>query len=690
MKRKHKIDKSLYVNREISWLDFNERVLQEAADPKKPLLERVKFLGIFSNNQDEFFRVRVATLKRVIKYKALSKRAFDRLDDPKKILDEISQRILEQQIRLHDIFEGIKKELRKENVYLINEKELRYKIHKEHVVKYFRQKLRPYIFPIMMKNYNVDCDLRDKSIYLAIEMKNEEEAEQVDYSLIEIPTESLSRFLVLPEYEGKKYVIFIDDVIRYNLHEIYASLHYNYFRAYTMKFTRDAELDIDNDISKSFLEQMADSLKQRKSGNPVRYVVDREIPEDMFRYVSKKIGITAHDTVVMGGRYHNFKDLMDFPSFRKSHLEFDPMPPIVHERLNNCESIFDELEKKDVMLNFPYQSFQYVIDFLREASIDPKVRSIKMTIYRIGGASNIMNALIGAARNGKKVTVFMELQARFDEQNNIKWSTKLQDEGVRVIQSIPGLKVHAKLILIRRKEGRRDVYYTNIGTGNYNENTAAVYGDTSIMTADQRIGREVYKVFEMFEASYRNFIFSHLVVSPMGMRNFINRTLNNLIVAAREGKKAHAIIKLNNIVDTQVIEKLYQAAKEDVKIDIIARGMCVLQPINDNIRIVSIVGRFLEHSRILYFNIAGKESVYITSADWMIRNLDHRIEVVSPVYDKDAADLLKKMLETQLKDNVKARYVNGDKNNMFYTKGKTKISSQVEFYKFLGEAKLKV
>ncbi|MBN2729198.1 MAG: polyphosphate kinase 1 [Bacteroidales bacterium] len=690
MKRKPKIDKSLYVNREISWLDFNERVLQEAADPKKPLLERVKFLGIFSNNQDEFFRVRVATLKRVIKYKTLSKRAFDRPEDPKKILDEISKRIIEQQARLHDIFEGIKKELRKENIYLINEKELRYKIHKEHVVKYFRQKLRPNIFPIMMKNYNVDCDLRDKSIYLAIEMKIEEQSQQIDYSLIEIPTESLSRFLVLPEYDGKNYVMFIDDVIRYNLHEIYASLHYNHFRAYTMKFTRDAELDIDNDISKSFLEQMADSLKQRKSGNPVRYVVDREIPEDMFRYVSKKIGITAHDTVVMGGRYHNFKDLMGFPTFGKSNLEFDPMPPIVHQRLNNCESIFDELKAKDVMLNFPYQSFQYVIDFLREASIDPQVRSIKMTIYRIGGASNIMNALIGAARNGKKVTVFMELQARFDEQNNIKWSTKLQDEGVRVIQSIPGLKVHAKLILIRRKEGRRDVYYTNIGTGNFNENTAAVYGDTSIMTSDQRIGREVYKVFEMFEASYRNFIFSHLVVSPMGMRNFINRTLNNLIVAAREGKEAHAIIKLNNIVDTQVIEKLYQAAKEGVKIDIIARGMCVLQPINNNIRIVSIVGRFLEHSRILYFNIAGQESVYITSADWMIRNLDHRIEVMSPVYDKDAADLLKNMLETQLKDNVKARYVNGDRNNTYYTKGKIKISSQMEFYKFLGEAKLKV
>ncbi|PLW92688.1 MAG: polyphosphate kinase 1 [Marinilabiliales bacterium] len=690
MKRKIRDDKTLYVNRELSWLDFNERVLQEAADPEKPLLERVRFLGIFSNNQDEFFRVRVATLKRVIKYKKLSKKAFGRPEDPKKILEEISKRIVAQQARLNGIFQGIRIELKKEGINLINEKELRFRTHKDYVVEYFRQKLRPHIFPIMMKNYNVDCDLRDKSIYLAIEMKVEEVSEQIDYSLIEIPAESLSRFLVLPEYNGKQYVMFIDDVIRYNLHEIYASLHYSHFRAFTIKFTRDAELDLDNDISKSFLEQMADSLKQRKSGNPVRYVVDKEIPEEMFRYVSRKIGITAHDTVVMGGRYHNFKDLMSFPTFGKDNLEFSPMPAISHERLDKCESIFDELKKKDVMLNFPYQSFQYVIDFLREASIDPQVRSIKMTIYRIGSDSNIMNALIGAARNGKKVTVFMELQARFDEQNNIRWSTKLQDEGVRVIQSIPGLKVHAKLILVRRKESRRDLYYTNVGTGNFHESTAKVYGDTSIMTADQRIGREVYKVFEMFEASYRNFIFSHLVVSPMGMRNFINRTLNNLIVAAREGKKAHAIIKLNNIVDDEVTERLYQAAEKGVKLDILIRGMCVLQPINDNIKIRSIVGRYLEHARVLYFNIDGTESIYITSADWMTRNLDHRIEVMSPVYDEDAKALLKEMLLIQLKDNVKSRYVNGEKNNKFYTKGKRKVSSQIEFYKYLQENKLHI
>lgn len=690
MKRKIQYDKNLYVNRELSWLDFNERVLQEAADTKNPLLERVRFLGIFSNNQDEFFRVRVATLKRVIKYKKLSKKAFGRPEDVQKILDEINKRIVAQQARLNGIFQGIKLELKKEGILIINEKELRFRIHKDYVVEYFRHHLRPHLFPIMMKNYNVDSVLRDKSIYLAIEMKTEESSKEVDYSLIEVPSDSLSRFLELPEYNGKRYVMFIDDVIRYNLHEIFSSLHYNVFRAYTMKFTRDAELDIDNDISKSFLEKMADSLKQRKSGPPVRYVVDAEIPEEMFRYVSRKIGITAYDTVVMGGRYHNFKDLMNFPTFDKKELEFSPMPPIVHERLNKCESIFDELKKKDVMLNFPYQSFQYVIDFLREASIDPHVRSIKMTIYRIGSNSNIMNALISAARNGKKVTVFMELQARFDEQINIRWSTKLQDEGVRVIHSIPGLKVHAKLILVRRKEGSRDVFYTNVGTGNFHENTAKIYGDTSIMTADQRIGREVYKVFEMFEASYRNFIFSHLVVSPMGMRNFINRTLNNLIVAARDGKKAHAIIKLNNIVDDEVAEKLYQAANEGVKLDIIVRGTCVLHPINENIKIRSIVGRYLEHARILYFNINGTESVYITSADWMTRNLDHRIEVASPIYDEDAKALLKKMLEIQLTDNVKARYVNGEKNNMFYTKGRRKVNSQVEFYNYLRENKLNV
>ena len=585
MSHKTKFDKSLYVNREISWLDFNQRVLQEADNLEVPLLERLKFLGIFSNNQDEFFRVRVATLKRISKYRKLSE--FNKYYSPVEILKDITERMLEQHHHLLEIYQRIKGELKKEGILIINEQELKHKSHKKYIVDYFRQNLRAHIFPIMMKNYNVDCVLRDKSIYLAIEMRLKENAEELDYALIEMPTEQISRFVVLPEHKGKNYVMFIDDVIRYNLSEIFSSLHYTSFKAYTIKFTRDAELDIDNDISKSFLEQISDSLKQRKSGNPVRFVMDKDIPDSTFRFVSKKIGITAHDTVVLGGRYHNFKDLMDFPSLGKTHLEYEPMLQVPHSRLNHCKNIFSELKKKDVMLNFPYQSFQYVIDLLREASIDPGVKSIKITIYRIGKNSNIMNALIGAARNGKQVTVFMELQARFDEKNNIIWSTKLQDEGVRVIQSIPGLKVHAKLILIRRKEGRKDVFYTSVGTGNFNENTAFSYCDTSLMTCDQRIGREVYKVFEMFEASYRNFIFNHLVVSPMGMRNFINRTLNNLIIAAKNGKEAHAIIKLNNIVDVQVAEKLYEAAREGVKLDILARGMCVLQPINDNIRIIS-------------------------------------------------------------------------------------------------------
>jgi len=690
MKKQPSIDNSLYVNRELSWLDFNERVLQEADDPTNPLLERLKFLGIFSNNQDEFYRVRVATLKRVLGYKNISSRAFYANENLREILEKISQRIIEQQSQMYNIYQNIKQDLQKHGIYIINEQELRYKIHKDFVVKYFREKLRTHIFPIMMKYYNVNCNLRDKSIYLAIEMRTEKASKRVNYSLIEIPTERVPRFVVLPEFRGKNYVMFIDDIIRYNLQELFASLHYRYFRAFTLKFTRDSELDIDNDISKSFLEQMADSLKQRKSGNPIRYVVDREIPKGMSRYVSRKIGIKAYDTVVMGARYHNFKDLMDFPDLGRKHLQFKPLFPVPNKRLNNCNSIFNELKKKDVMLNFPYQSFQYIIDFLREASIDPKVMSIKMTIYRIGYNSDIMNALIGAARNGKRVTVFMELQARFDEKNNIKWSTKLQDEGVRVIQSIPGLKVHAKLILVKRKENNKNVYYTNVGTGNFNESTAKVYSDISIMTADQRIGCEVYKVFEMFEASYRNFVFSHLVVSPMGMRNFVMRTLNNLTMAAKAGKKAHAILKLNNIVDVEVAEKIYEASKSGVQFDFLVRGISVLQPINENINIISIVGRYLEHSRVLYFNIDDVESVYITSADWMTRNLDHRIEIVCPVYDADAATLLKKMLDIQLKDNVKARYVNGKRNNMFKHYGTKKINSQYEYYRYLLKTDLKV
>ncbi len=683
MKNSFFINHELYVNRELSWLDFNDRVLQEAEDANLPLLERIRFLGIFSNNQDEFFRVRVATLKRIVRFRKTSEYEYSQHYSPDKILTEITRRIVGQQKRLIHIYRHITGELAREGIYVVNEKEIKFAEHKAFIASYFNNKLRTFIFPIIMKNYNATSVLRDKSIYLAVEMSRSDKKQQSDYSLIEVPAEQLSRFVVLPEVKGNKYVMFIDDIIRYNLSNIFKSFDYQNYRAYTIKFTRDAELEIDNDISRSFMEIISDSLKQRKTGNPVRFVVDRDMPEDMLSFFKKKIGITHEDTLVSGGRYHNFKDLMDFPDLGKGHMKFPPMPPLTHQRLEKTNSVFSELKQKDILLCFPYHSFKYVIDFLREASIDPAVKSIRMTIYRIGKNSNVINALINAARNGKHVTVFMELQARFDEETNIYWSTRLQDEGVRVIQSIPGLKVHAKLISVTRTEGRKEMIYTNVGTGNFNEFTASIYSDVSIMTANQRIGSEVEMVFEMFEASYRNFTFEHLKVSPMGMRPFVEGLFDELIRSASAGEEAYICIKLNNIVDERIANKIYQAAHAGVKIDIIARGMCVLQPLRENLRIISIVGRYLEHSRIIYVRCGKKERVFITSADWMKRNLDHRIEVMCPVLDPAAAAALKDMLMIQLSDNQKARFVNGKKNNTFIKNELPPIDSQSEIYRRL-------
>lgn len=688
MKNSFFINHDLYVNRELSWLDFNDRVLQEAESSEVPLLERIRFLGIFSNNQDEFFRVRVASLKRIVNLKKNYEHEYSQHYQPDKILAEITRRIIAQQKKLLTIYRHITSQLALEGIFLLNEKEIKHPEHKAFIESYFNERLRTFIFPIIMKDYNVNCVLRDKSIYLAVEMQKQGKNPKPDYSLLEVPAEQLSRFVILPEIKSQQYVMFIDDIIRYNLKNIFKSFNYASYKAFTIKFTRDAELEIDNDISRSFMEIISDSLKQRKTGSPVRFVVDKDMPADMLAFFKKKIGITNDDTVVMGGRYHNFKDLMDFPDPGKKHLKFSPQHPLPCDRLENAKSVFTELRRKDVLLTFPYQSFKYVIDFLREASIDPAVKSIKMTIYRIGKNSNVINALINAARNGKHVTVFMELQARFDEENNIFWSTRLQDEGVRVIQSIPGLKVHAKLISVRRVEGRKDVFYTNVGTGNFNEFTSRIYSDVSIMTAHQGIGREVEQVFDMFEASYRSFDFEQLKVSPLTMRSSVEDIFNELIEASKAGKHAYICIKLNNIVDEQMANKIYQAAHAGVNIDIIARGMCVLQPVRENVRIISIVGRYLEHARIIYYAVGKQEKMFITSADWMKRNLDHRIEVMCPVLDKDALKSLKKMLDIQLNDNVKARYVNGRQNNQFVSNHKKRFSSQDEIYRLISTAKL--
>ncbi|MFW5687598.1 MAG: polyphosphate kinase 1 [Bacteroidota bacterium] len=677
--------KIFLINREISWLSFNERVLQEAADPRVPLIERMRFLGIFSNNLDEFFRVRVATWTRLVD---LTGAETSLNESPSKILNLINKVDHEQQQRFHQIYKELLKELEKENIFIISEKQLT-DDQGAYVRQYFRDHVRANLFPIMMKNLKKTTSLRDKSIYLAIHLKKQDKSIKDNYALIKVPTTVLSRFLILPKKEDRNYIILLDDVIRYNLADIFSIFDYDEFDAYTIKITRDAEMEIDNDVSKSLMERMSDSLKQRKRGRPVRFVFDREMPASMLKLLMERLKISGRDNIMKSGRYHNFKDFMKFPNVGGVHLEYPPAPPLPHKDLSGAKSILAAIRERDILLNFPYQSFQYIVDLLREASIDPKVRSIKMTIYRVASNSKVINALVNAARNGKKVTVYLELQARFDEKANIFWSEKLHEEGVEVIHGTAGLKVHSKLILIERKEGNKKVLYANIGTGNFNEITSAIYVDTSLLTANPKITNEVDQVFMLFEKTYLAPVnFRHLVVSPFKTRQFITKMIEREMMNARKGKKAEVIMKLNSLVDETLVRKIYSASRAGVKFKLIIRGICVLVPgvkmLSENIEAISIVDRYLEHSRIFVFHNDGNPLYYISSADLMSRNLDNRIEVGVPIWDEQLKTEIQTMLDIQWKDNVKARLLGQDNLNCYVQRqeNEPEVRTQVEIYNY--------
>ncbi|MDD2528659.1 MAG: polyphosphate kinase 1 [Lentimicrobiaceae bacterium] len=674
-----------FINREISWLEFNARVLQEAEDNSTPLLERLRFLGIFSNNLDEFYRVRVATLNRLLH---LNKNNDEHLNfNPKKVLKEINRIDKEQQTLFGRVFRGLVHKLAHEGIRLINEKQLS-PDQMKFVLDHFNHNVRSQLFPIMLPNLKSSA-LPDDSIYLGISLtKSQFPEEKERFAVIRIPTPPLSRFVLLPSVNSTQYIMMLDDVIRFGLSEIFNIFGYDCPKAYTFKFTRDAELDIDNDVSKSFLEVISESIKQRKSGAAVRFVYDKTMPAGLLNTLKKKLNISENDTLIRSGRYHNFKDFINFPPANRPDLSYASIQPLPHPMLPPRESILTKMAKHDVMLHYPYQSFQTIIDLLREASLDPAVKAIKMTLYRLARDSKIINALINAARNGKSVTVFMELQARFDEEANIYWAGRLQEEGVRLIQGIPGFKVHCKLLLIRRKEEGENVYYANIGTGNFNEETAYIYADDSLLTSHKGIVGEVNKVFHLIENKYNPPLFKHLVVSPFQMRNQLIRLINNEIKWVKKQQQAHIILKMNNLVDDKIIKKLYQASNAGVKINIICRGTCTLIPgvagQSEYIEVISIVDRFLEHSRIFYFHNNGESKYYLSSADLMIRNLDNRIEVACPVYDKEIQQELKTMLEIQLSDNTKARLVNHEIINSYKNKGMLPaIRSQREIYTYL-------
>lgn len=672
------------INREISWLSFNHRVLQEAADPTVPLIERLKFLGIFSNNLDEFFRVRVATLKRLQELDMGVKKYIG--EKPRKILEKIQKIVIGFQEIFDKTFVRIRKDLEKQNIIIVNEKELCAE-HVDFIKSLYKSKIAPALAPIMISNLEKFPELTDRSIYLAVKLSKKFFPGDHEYSLIEIPSSDISRFIILPEIDNKKYIILLDDAIRLCLNEVYSIFDFDSFEAYTIKITRDAELDVDNDISESLLEKISKGVKLRRQGEPVRFVYDAEIAPDMLKFIIDKMELDDEDNLIPGGRYHNFKDFMKFPNLGQPDMVYEPLIPVPLKILEQTKSIISVFQKKDFILHFPYHNFAYYIRMLREAAIDPKVKSIKITLYRVATDSKVVHALMNAAHNGKKVTAVVELTARFDEGSNIYWSHQMQEAGINVIFGVPGLKVHGKLTLITRLEDKKIVNYATVSTGNFHEGNASVYTDLTLFTCDKRITSEVEKVFTFLEFNYKTFTYKHLLLSPVNMRRKLYSLIDNEIENAGKKLPAYIHCKINNLIDEDMIAKLYQASNAGVKIKLVVRGTCSVVPgipgQSENIEVYSIVDRLLEHSRIFIFCNNGDDQYFISSADWMTRNLDYRVEVACPVYDNEAKKELKHIVDAALKDNIKSRNVNPKQDNQFRKPGSKKpYRSQFELVKY--------
>lgn len=674
-----------FVNREISWLSFNERVLQEAADENVPLIERLRFLAIFSNNQDEFYRVRVATVKRMIELGKKSRESYT--SKPKKLLEEIQEIVIRQTAKFEEIYTEITEQLKQHGVSIITEKSLS-KSQENFARNYFNEFVRPALVPIMLSQVPKFPYLKGKAIYLAIKLYRAENIKSVQYALIEVPTDVVNRFLILPSTSEQKHIILLDDLIRFFLPEIFSQFNFNRFEAWAIKLTRDAELDIDNDISQSFIDKISKSVKARQKGLPVRFIYDQKIDKLLLHFITSKMNLKRMDNLIPGGRYHNFKDFINFPNVGEKNLVYPAFKPLQHPAFANSKSMFEVLKERDVMLHFPYQTFNHFVDLLREAAIDPNVKSISITLYRVAEKSVVVNTLINAAKNGKKVTAVVELQARFDEEANIRWAKELQSEGVQVIYGVPGLKVHGKLCLIERIEKRKIKRYSNITTGNYNENTAKIYADDSLLTANTKIGQEVADIFDFFSKNYKQINTKHLVLSPHQTRKYFTKLIGNEMENAKQGKPASIFLKLNSFSSEDMARELYEASRAGVKVRCIVRGLNVLIPgvekQSENIEVISIVDRFLEHSRVFIFENAGKPLYFISSCDFMTRNLDNRVEVSCPIYDENLQQELRTMLEIQWSDNVKARTIDASQQNIHRsTSTKTLVRAQHKTYDFL-------
>lgn len=656
-----------YFDRDLSWLTFNYRVLLEAKDESLPLYERIKFLGIFSSNLDEFFRVRVASLRSLKKLKKKSRKEY--LDfKPKKLIKRISEVVDKQQNEFGEIYRNsILPQLERNKIVLYNDLEQMLEVHKSFITKYFRSKVLSYVQTVFLKDKDSNLFLDNRKLYFAVRLKNKtkEAGENIVYAHLNIPSENLSRFLALPTIDDRFYFIFLDDVILYNLKFLFPG--YEIIDAYSIKLNRDADLQIEDEYEGDLVEKIKGSLSQRQKGLPARFLYDLEMPKDFLHHLAKVFELRDED-LVPGGKYHNLFDLMEFPNPIQPLLEPPPRPPLPETVLDGYESMFTAIKEKDRVLHFPYHSYEYVLRFFNEASIDPDVREIKITLYRIAGNSFIANSLISAARNGKDVTVFVEVKARFDEANNLKWAAEMEAAGITIIYSIPGLKVHAKVALISKtlKNGVIE-RYAYLGTGNFNENTARIYADHGLFTAHKEISEELDSVFNYLKAQIKIPKLNHLLVAKHNLQEKFLFLLDREIQHAKDGKKAHVIIKLNNLEDELMIDKLYEASQAGVKIDLIIRAICCVIPqiprLSENIVLYRLVDRFLEHARVFIFHNEGNEEMYIGSADWMKRNLYRRIEVCYPVYDKEVESEIKKIIHYQISDNIKSKVLDKHLNH---------------------------
>ena len=654
---------SPYLERDISWMYFNERILQEATRPHVPLLERLSFLGIYSNNLDEFFRVRMASQSRIAE--CGDRAAVRESEHAKKIIKQIGKLNAHYAKAYAQAVEQVTEELKRENICLVDDTEVTPE-QLEFIRSYFRERLSGFIVPVWFSAIKWLDYENDENIYLAVKVSRTEPKPVADYAFLEVPVGPCGRFVRLPDHEGRSYLMYLDDVVRCCLPLVFEGLGFTSFEAYTFKFTRDAEMEIDNDLRTGILQKISKGVKSRKRGEPLRVLYDARIPKDLLKRVLRKLDLDSLDTVLASGRYQNHKDFMRFPDCGRADLRYPTWTPILKRELDGPASLLDRIRQKDRFIHVPYHNFDSFIRILQEAAVSKEVESIKITLYRLARESKVVRALIGAARNGKKVTVVIELLARFDEASNINWSKRMQEAGIKVIFGVEGLKVHSKIVHIGMKRGA-DI--ACISTGNFHEGNARTYTDCMLMTASRRLVKDVDSVFGFIERPYTPVRFKELLVSPNEMKNRFVALINNEIKNRKSGKPAYIKIKINHITDPVMVEKLYEASRAGVDIDLLVRGNCSLVPgipgVSDHIRIAGIIDRYLEHSRIFVFAAGGEERVFIGSADWMPRNLDNRVEVITPVYDPEVREEMKRIIDFGLRDTLQARIVDGEGKNLF-------------------------